>query len=250
MSVRDKVRSIIDGIHEDDNANGQQQGHDPAAVRALAAVRLAKRGGGERKLTVSENLMLRSLLRRPEERTDDDIQLLTRATSDVKFFQELSVKHHTEVVRDMRHEIVPSGAAIFEQGDVADDFYIIYRGSVRLYTVNSELSWSRTCIASLEDGASFGEPFLDVDSEGGRNASAVTQSTAVVLKIAKASYERTLAKLRAEDLHSVMRFLRSVFMFAEWEESELRRLASCASRRRFERNRLIISQGRSAAAAA
>ena len=67
---------------------------------------------------------------------------------------------------------------------------------------------------------------------GKRSASAVTTTTSIVFTVEKESYERTLQKVHEQELDSVITFLRSIFLFQSWSDEELRRLASCTTRRR------------------
>ena len=73
----------------DEEAEAEEDGHGgqghraklkaELAVREIQEVRLSKRGGGTRKLTLREQLLLRSLLRPPAERSDDDVSLIVKA---------------------------------------------------------------------------------------------------------------------------------------------------------------------------
>jgi hypothetical protein len=80
-------------------------------------VRLSVRGGGTRDLTIREQLLLRSLQKRPEHRSEEDVTLVARATADIKFFQRLTQKQHMEICREMQHEVVSGNTTLFTQGD-------------------------------------------------------------------------------------------------------------------------------------
>jgi hypothetical protein len=152
-----------------------------AMVRELNKVQIAKRGGGYRSLHVREKLLLRSLMRAPEERTDEDVELLIRATADVEFFQHLTKQQHSAVCREMTYQIVKDGTTLFEQGDAGSTFYIIYRGCCKLYATDKNLNWMRTCLCTLEAGASFGE--LALISGGSRSATAVASTPTIFFKV-------------------------------------------------------------------
>ena len=223
----------------DDEAEAEEDGHDKErlaklraelAVHEIQEVRIAKRGGGTRKLTLREQLLLRSLMREPAERNDDDVQMIVRATADIKFFQRLTQSQHVELCREMGHIVVPGETTLFKQGDEGSTFYIVYRGCCKLYASDASLNWTRTCVGKMEDGSSFGE--LALLGNGKRSASAVTTSTSIVFTVEKISYERTLQKVHEQELDSVITFLRSIFLFQGWSDEELRRLASCTTRRR------------------
>ena len=136
-------------------AGGQRRvSHWPSdAVKAIEEVRLTKRGGGTRKLTLREQLLLRSLMREPEDRSESDVQLLMRATAEVKFFQHVNEQQHADLCREMDYEIVPSGVTLFKQGQEGSTFYVVYRGSVKMYATDASQGWTNKCIATFEDGA-------------------------------------------------------------------------------------------------
>ena len=118
-------------------------------------------------------------MREPDERSDEDVELLVRATSEVDFFQHLTHQQHMGVCREMTYEIVKDGTTIFEQGDAGSTFYIIYRGCCKLYANNKSLM--RTCLGILEAGASFGE--LALISGGLRSATAVASTPTIFFKV-------------------------------------------------------------------
>ena len=62
---------------------------------------------------LKEHLLLRALTKRPEARSDDDLDMLQKATSDVKFFGRLEKSQHRELCRVMRYELVPKETVLF-----------------------------------------------------------------------------------------------------------------------------------------
>ena len=213
------------------------------ALRELTSFRVAK--AGYRKLNMREQVLLRSLMRGPSERSDDDIEVIIRATADVKFFQHLTEQQRSGVCREMTYEIVQDGETIFDQGDEGNAFYILFCGRCKLYATDEKRNWIRTCIGTLDDGASFGELALISGSAGTRSATAMAHMPTILFKVMRGSYRRTLQKLHEQDLAFCIHYFSSLYLFADWPVDSLRRLASCTTRRRYERNSTVIAQGSS-----
>lgn len=163
-------------------------------------------------------------------------------TSDIKFFQRLTKSQHYELCRRMNYKVCMHGETLFEQGDEGTTFYVIYRGCCKLYASDESLNWCRTCVATLEDGTCFGE--LALLGGGHRNASAVFAASSIVFTVEKDAYEQVLLEVHQQEMESIVTFLRSIFLFSAWPEEELRRLASCTTRRRYERNATVVAQGK------
>lgn len=245
MTMQNKFKEVENDVAEEQLATDLSEGsfRSHKLDSSLNELLIPKKGGrGERKLSLREQLLLRSLMRAPQERTEDDLSLIVRATSDIKFFQDLSEQQHAEVCHGMTHEIVPEGTTVFEQGESGSTFYIVYRGSCKMYVNDAKLNWRRTCVATQNEGGSFGE--LALLSDGGtRSATAVADRTSILFKIEREEYTRTLMKLHNADLKMMKNYLRSIFLFEGSTPEVLNRLASCLTRRRCARNTVIIQQG-------
>ena len=78
-------------------------------------------------------------MREPADRSEEDVQLIVRATADIKFFQRLTRKQHEEICREMKHEIVPAATTLFEQDDEGSTFYVVYCGCCKLYATDPKI---------------------------------------------------------------------------------------------------------------
>ena len=63
------------------------------------------------------------------------------------------------------------------------------------------------------------------------------------LKIEKEAYERSLQKLHEAELQQRVAYLQGVFVFSDWSDDDLYKLAYVMSSRRYEKNATIIAQG-------
>eukprot|EP00964_Phaeocystis_antarctica_P157921 scaffold128331_cov69-Phaeocystis_antarctica.AAC.4 len=105
------------------------------------------------------------------------------------------------------------------------------------------------CVCVLEDGDSFGElALMASDRFGGiRQASVRTAMDTHLLKIDKAVYDRSLHELHEAELDRRVKFVRSIFIFGNWSEEDLRGISKVMTKRHYEKNTTIIAQvGRSA----
>ena len=178
-----------------------------------------------------------------EMRSDEDLAILQRCTAEVKFFSHLTPQQHLELCRVMSHELVPNDTPVFTQGEEGTTFYIIYAGAAKVFITDGKLGEKPVCVCLLEDGDSFGE--LALIGNGIRNATVVTAMPTQLLKVEKDAYERSLQKLHETDVHARMRYLQRVFLFSDWADEDLKRLALVLSHRRYEKGTTIIRQGES-----
>ena len=176
--------SAAEGGDEEEQKKAAKAMHEQKLEQLIGA-------GGRNVHGLKEHLLLRALTKRPEARSDDDLDMLQKATSDVKFFGRLEKSQHRELCRVMRYELVPKETVLFSQGDEGTTFYIVFRGAVDINgKVRSTLG---NCVGMLEDGDSFGE--LALLGNGIRNASVVTCVATRLLKVEKTAYETSLMKV-------------------------------------------------------
>ena len=96
------------------------------------------------------------------------------------------------------------------------------------------------CVCVLEDGDSFGE--LALMGSGIRQASVRTTMPTHLLKIDKEVYDRSLHELHEAELERQIKFVRSIFVFANWSEEDLRGISKVMTKRQYEKNTTIIAQ--------
>ncbi|MEM7588408.1 MAG: ATP-binding cassette domain-containing protein, partial [Acidobacteriota bacterium] len=92
-----------------------------------------------------------------------------------------------EIAEQMQSQHMPAGSFIFRQGDVAQRFFIVWQGSVRIHNEDTGED-----LAVLETGAFFGEVALLTGQP--RNASAIVATDAVLLTLDKADFEAGLER--------------------------------------------------------
>eukprot|EP01116_Phalansterium_solitarium_P003907 TRINITY_DN14750_c0_g1_i1.p1 TRINITY_DN14750_c0_g1~~TRINITY_DN14750_c0_g1_i1.p1 ORF type:complete len:225 (+),score=43.86 TRINITY_DN14750_c0_g1_i1:173-847(+) len=80
-----------------------------------------------------ENAFKTILVKPPQLRTPDDVQLLVEITRALYAFEGLERDKHIEICRLMRLEKHPANSLVFNQGDEAKCWYVVKRGSVSVH---------------------------------------------------------------------------------------------------------------------
>ncbi len=106
----------------------------------------------------------------------------------VALFESLLPEHLKLVAAIVEEQQFAAGTKIFEDGSVADRFFFIIRGKVRISKQIPGVG--EEALAVLEPGDYFGEMALIDDSP--RSADAITNTSVVVGSIAKATFEDLL----------------------------------------------------------
>ena len=198
---------------------------------------------------VPEDELVQSVLRKGEGmRSREDCLLLQRATARFKFFKSIETEQHFELCRAMTTQRFRSDQHVFEQGDQGSTFYIIYQGGVKVW-VNDGKGVSKvndggygTCVATLLEGDSFGE--LALIGNGTRSGTAITTGPTQLLRVEKDAYDESLLKMHKIQHETRTEFLRDIFLFSDWEDTELTRLAKVLTGKKYEKNTTIIKQGK------
>ncbi len=113
---------------------------------------------------------------------NQDISTISNILKKIPLFENLDPTMHQEVIKHITMEYFPQNYAIFKEGDVGNDMYIIKTGLVKIYhqgkTPEEDLD-----IAVLGDNDFFGEMALISDYP--RNATAMVVEPAQVFKLNK-----------------------------------------------------------------
>ena len=173
------------------------------------------------------------VLRKPiQARHDDDCTVLQRATRGVKFFKSLNdPAQHLELCRVMTLERFGLEEHIFDQGDTGSTFYVIYKGGVKVYVKDTKQPQPSgsigTCVVTLEDGDSFGE--LALLGNDLRAATCLTAMPSQLLCIEKDAYQKSVERLHQAEHQRRVTFLQRVFLFTDWSDEELGKLAKAGA---------------------
>lgn len=228
----------------------EEKEEDPTSPRLLDADSRAVLVNELTDIDSESDPLLHALAKKPEVRSEDELNALLAATRGVKFFRQMNdASLHLELCRHITHESVDKDHTVFEQGDEGEVFYIIYSGAVKVLVADSRSSPTGmgsprefgSCVCVLEDGDSFGE--LALLGNGRRAATIVTAMPTQLLRVEKTAYENSLHRLHQQEQRERVRFLQRVFLFSDWTEDDLSRLAKVVSRKKYEKDGTILVQG-------
>lgn len=108
----------------------------------------------------------------------NDESLLIKNTG---LFNHISEQKYNLILKHLQTKTYPSNFLVLREGDVADGLYIIFSGSVRVFTIN--LQKQKIPLARLSAGDYFGEQALLGEANKTRNASIETMENTILIKI-------------------------------------------------------------------
>lgn len=116
------------------------------------------------------------------------VEIQARRLSDIPLFANLDETLLKTLATRFVTERYPANRVIFQQGDPADKFYIVVRGSVKITTITA----TSICLdlAVLEDGDYFGEIALVRNLP--RNATVITRSPCILLSLVREQFQQLL----------------------------------------------------------
>ena len=194
---------------------------------------------------IENHALMQAIRKPPDEREEHDVKEMTDATRDVKFFKSMNDnKLHSELCRSMTFETVEKDTVIFEQGDEGTSFFILFTGAVKVLVNRGGLQGAEgygSCVCVLEDGDSFGE--LALLGNGIRAATIMSAMPTQLLRVEKVAYDLCLHRLHEAELKEKTHFLKRIFLFHEWTEEDLVKLAKVVTRKKYAKNTCILTQG-------
>ena len=108
-------------------------------------------------------------------------------------FSQFKKREIIALTKKAQHVEYKSGDIIIREGEVASSFFIIEKGAVRVFSLNSE--GEEVVLARLEAGAYFGEQALLELEPGRRNASVRAITSIKLFEIFHQDLIRILAKI-------------------------------------------------------
>ena len=140
-------------------------------------------------------------------------------------FRDIPEEQLNDLAGRVRLKEYPAGAAIFRQGEEADAFYVVRRGSVQIVEEDPETGAQRV-LTTLGRGQAFGELALIMEAD--RSATARASSDAQLFVVDRGTFDRLLADM-VEHLEFAptlqqLAELRALPPFARLESGQLREL--------------------------
>jgi len=174
---------------EEASKPAEEEAHD-----AAKAVDFMVRAHRERQLAGDD--VLRVLHLDPHHRSDEDLEVLYAHFSHLAFFDPMHTKlRRLHACRYLGAKTVSLGRALFSEGDVGDEFYILLHGRVECRFAARPEDGVEARVEECVGGDSFGEQGLHGENEGRRDATVVAMESSVLATMARADYLRVTEAL-------------------------------------------------------
>eukprot|EP00967_Tisochrysis_lutea_P057895 scaffold73463_cov35-Tisochrysis_lutea.AAC.2 len=208
----------------------------------------------------SNRARVTAILAKPwDERTAADIEFLCTLVKGVHFFEKRTDDERDEILRTMTLRTVSAHEKVVQIGAPASAFYLIFQGAARVYmpidendedTIPSQdegVSDNLSNTHVLEDGDSFGEQGLRLAEDGSehtRKFEVIAARPTLLFVLERSGFETSMERLRKAFLRRRADLLRGVYVFNDWKEDDLRRLAAVVSERTFDTGVTVVQQGK------
>lgn len=158
------------------------------------------------------------LMKRPQERTEDDIDDILTIVEDNEFLKQFKDSNKLrELWKYMMLVHFGARKTVFEQDEPGDWFYIIYSGRVCIYSCEK-------AVAELNKGKSFGELALIYGAPRSATVIAVEPSDLIVLD--KYTYDRIIKGLQLDQIESITEFFEFFPLFHDLDRKYLLNIAT------------------------
>jgi len=175
------------------------------------------------------------------------VESLLRSTKQSPLFSTCPERDITALLNNADLESISAGELVFDQGDLADKFYLVYSGRIRIL-LKSE-NRREVNLGVMRKGDHFGEMALVTGDT--RNAAARAVEDSVVLSINKDIFNQYLLSDPSQkeyfdkSIHSasIHRFLKSCTDLSVIPAERLRKLVLSAKREFFQKGAAVFHQG-------
>ena len=201
-----------------------------------------------------------ALMTPPAERTAVQLDMLVKESSMMIAFQHLEPGQLRELWKHFAYKKFTSNVRIFEQGDDADVFYVVYSGSVSARIPSESESGikkkrnssiavlneqSETTINVMNAGETLGEAVGGNSKETQvRKASCVTEQPTELLLLDQKGFDATFKKFfQRRDLEKVLILKRNFNCFSDWPTRDIAKFAEYCREHTYAPGATIVKQG-------
>jgi cAMP-dependent protein kinase regulator len=193
-----------------------------------------------------ESLTISDLLQIPTEfRTFQHCKLIINHVREVKFLERyMDSEYIYDLAKELRLRIYDPQTVVFKQGEVADAFYIILSGSVKIFiNTPSEVKHFQNLkeIMHLGKGEGFGELALIYDST--RSATIMTHEKTELIVLDKDSFRKHIRTVQTSHISQIMDFYKDFPAFQNLQPNQIALYAGKSLLHKFPSNTVVIRQG-------
>uniref|UniRef100_A0AAX7UFP9 Rap guanine nucleotide exchange factor (GEF) 4 n=1 Tax=Astatotilapia calliptera TaxID=8154 RepID=A0AAX7UFP9_ASTCA len=138
-------------------------------------------------------LMVALPLRRPAERSGEDVDIILTRLREVKAFQRFPPPLLLQICACAFYECLEKGITLFRQGDIGTSWYAVLSGSLDVKVSETANHQDAVTICTLGIGTAFGESILDNTP---RHATIVSRETSELLRIEQREFKTLWEKYR------------------------------------------------------
>ena len=252
---RGKARRLIGGPRSTLNSGASRLGPSPSSHLTPGALRRRREAKFKEKV---HGIVRASLTAPPHERTDAQIELLTTESQMMPAFAMLSRGQLKTLWGFLVYRRFVPNARLFEQGQEADKFYVVWSGQVsaRIQTsldpmggggrrMSDFLRNSSGVVSEMTVGVmNIGDTLGEAAATGGiRKAACVTESATELLVLNRHSFEKTFKVFFEKKDRDKTVFLKSIPFFKHFTEDEILREAHFCREVEYRAGQTIVSQG-------
>ncbi|RLN80865.1 hypothetical protein BBJ28_00026549, partial [Nothophytophthora sp. Chile5] len=203
-------------------------------------------GAAHSRQQTSQREYVKVLAKKKNTRTKADIDMLSEYLQTLKFFRSLPKSFVRELCLVVDVLALPAGSCVFREGEVGDQFYIIFSGSVDINISSKDFRGNaqQTKLINLTEGAHFGELAL-MKGRGVRSATVVTREECQLLVIGESDYNSTLRRMQKKDMAKRVAVLDQIPMFQtpEWTGELLKELSYVLLEQKLATGSVLYNQG-------
>lgn len=187
-----------------------------------------------------------------QKRTAVQLDTLVRESESMSAFVRIDRVELRTLWRYLEYRTFPSNVRIFEQDDPAEDYYLVWAGSVsaRVRKENGAIRHANIAKAlaleteftvnTMTAGETLGEAVLE---DGGfRKATCVTEEPTELLVLKKEHFDMTWKKFLQREHEEKVDFLGGIACFSGWERETLSRAAKYCRERTYREGEVIVCQ--------
>jgi tetratricopeptide (TPR) repeat protein len=159
-------------------------------------------------------------------RTNAQIDLLVNESRMMAAFAQLNVDQISALWKYLEYRKYPSNVRIFEQGDIAQDYFLIWSGSVSCRVANQKSILKHTNISralamerefivnTITAGETLGEAIISEDAT--RKAACVTEEPSEMLVLNRKNFDKTFEIFVEKSMDEKRSFLSDFDFFSSW----------------------------------
>ncbi|OAF67598.1 hypothetical protein A3Q56_04677 [Intoshia linei] len=179
-------------------------------------------------------------------RNIDEINKIVPWTrKNISLFKELKYDVISYILKTSTLKKYEKDQLIIRQNEIGHCLYIILKGTVSVYLLNTEVKGDNSLgnmVGFIESGNSFGELAL-LNDKCVRNASIVAHETSYLLEISKKVYNISIRSIQERDLKEKQNFVTKLEIFKSWPNKYINIIANTIIKEYFYFNSIIVKQG-------